>query len=292
MRVLDAAATAAALPWAPLLAEIAAVCREHAAGNIDCPPRLVLPLPEDGTLLVMPARSAAIAVTKLVTVHPHNAARGRPTIAGEVIVIDGASGERLALLDGPTLTARRTAAVSLLAVELMATRPPREVLVVGSGAQALAHVEALRALHPQARICVQARRPVAIEGAETIAAAQQAQRRWDLLIAATSSREPVLADGVGEGALVIGVGAFRHDMVELPPALVAAAEVFVDDPEGARAEAGDLLAAGLTGPLPSLEELVLGRRPATDGRTRVFKSVGCARWDLAAARLAVRVPAR
>ena len=59
MRWLDAAATAQALPWAALLDELAAVCREHRAGKIDCPPRLVLPLPGDATLLVMPAISAS-----------------------------------------------------------------------------------------------------------------------------------------------------------------------------------------------------------------------------------------
>lgn len=288
MRILDAAATAAALPWAPLVEAIAAVCREHRAGRVECPPRLLLPLAADGTLLVMPARSERFAITKLVTVHPHNAAHGLPTIAGEVIVIDAATGERLAALDGPTVTARRTAAVSLLAAQHLTPGPPRDVLVVGAGAQARAHVEVLRALHPAARIVVQARRPVDIDGAEVVAdPAVQTSRRWDLVVAATTSATPVLARGAGEGALVIGVGAFRHDMVELPPELVRAAQVFVDDAPGAQAEAGDLLAAGLTAPQATLEDLVHGLRPADDGRTRVFKSVGCARWDLAAAAMAV-----
>lgn len=291
MRILDAAATAAALPWAPLAAAIEAVCREHRAGRVECPPRIVLPLAADGTLLAMPAASAAIAITKIVTVHPHNAVRGLPTIAGEVIVVDAATGARLAMLDGPTVTARRTAAVSLLAAQYLTPAtggPLREVLVVGAGAQARAHVEAVRALHPAARVVVQARSPAAIVGAEVATdAAVQTSHRWDLVIAATTSRTPVLAAGVGEGAIVIGVGAFRHDMVELPPDLVRAAQVFVDDAPGAQAEAGDLLAAGLTGPQATLEDLVHGLRPVDDGRTRVFKSVGCARWDLAAAMLAV-----
>lgn len=297
MRILDAAATAAALPWAPLLDAIAAVCREHRAGRVECPPRIVLPLAADGVLLAMPARSERLAITKLVTVHAHNAARGLPTIAGEVVVIDAATGERLAMLDGPTVTARRTAAVSLLAAQYLTpetgadTNWPREVLIVGAGAQARAHVEAVRALYPAARIVVQARRAADIDGAEVVTdAAVQTSRRWDLVIAATTSATPVLAPGVGEGAIVIGVGAFRHDMVELPPALVRAAQVFVDDAAGAQAEAGDLLAAGLTGPQATLEDLVHGLRPADGARTRVFKSVGCARWDLAAAALAVDAP--
>ncbi len=300
MRQLDATATAAALPWAPLIEGLADLCRAHAAGQVTCPPRQVLPLQSGGSLLVMPAVGPELAITKLVTVHPDNPARGLPTILGEVVVMDSASGTRLALLDGPTLTARRTAAVSLLAQRLLApawAAAPREVLIVGGGVQARVHAEALRAQHPGARLWVQGRTQapdfaaaLGIEPLPPGPAAQQA-RRWDLILCATTSREPVLAPGVGEAAgLVIGVGAFRHDMVELPPGLLRQAQVFVDDPEGARAEAGDLLAAGLCAaaapPLVSLQELVLGQRPADDGRPRVFKSVGCARWDLAAAQVA------
>lgn len=281
MQILDAAATAQALPWDALLEELAQVCREHRAGLIACPPRMVLPLASGGTLLVMPAISPTLSITKLVTVHPTNRARpehGLATIQGEVVVMDSTTGERLMLLDGPTVTARRTAAVSLLAVKLLATRPLHKILIVGAGAQAAAHGEALQALHPQAQRFVHSRQqPLA----------ELAAHDWDMVIAATSSHTPVLPHGVGTGGLVIGVGAFRHDMVELPPALVAAAQVFVDDPAGAQAEAGDLLAAGLAAPQTSLEDLVMGFTPADDGRTRVFKSVGCARWDLAAARVAV-----
>ncbi|HEX2012178.1 MAG TPA: delta(1)-pyrroline-2-carboxylate reductase family protein [Roseateles sp.] len=292
MQMLDAEATAAALPWDALLDEIAAVCREHRSGGIQCPPRMALPLAQDGSLLLMPALSASISITKLVTVHPHNAAQGLPTIAGEVVVLDSRSGQRLALLDGPTVTARRTAAVSLLALRHLARRVPREVLIVGGGVQAQAHAEGLRALYPEARIGVQGHQSVpafvSAMGLEAVPSAAQTARDWDLIVCATTSRVPVLRPGVGEGALVIGVGAFRHDMVELPPELLRPAQVFVDDPPGAQVEAGDLLAAGLFEPLPALEDLVLGQRPADDARTRVFKSVGCARWDLAAARVAVR----
>lgn len=295
LQTLDAEATAAALPWSALLDEIAVVCREHREGAVQCPPRLVLPLPEDGSLLVMPALGPGLCITKLVTVHPRNAARGLPTIAGEVVALDAATGQRLLLLDGPTLTARRTAAVSLLALRHLCPRSPQQVLIVGAGAQALAHGLALRALYPLVQLALQSRRAApavaSLLQAEPIAAERQSARAWDLVIAATTSHEPVLQPGVGEGAVVIGVGAFRHDMVELPPALLRGAQIYVDDPAGARAEAGDLLAAGLinpSAPLASLEDLVQGLQPAEDGRTRVFKSVGCARWDLAAARVATR----
>ncbi|HEY1397710.1 MULTISPECIES: delta(1)-pyrroline-2-carboxylate reductase family protein [unclassified Roseateles] len=292
MLVLDAAATSRALPWSPLMEEIALVCREHRDGRLTCPPRQVLPLRQDGVLLVMPCLSDTLSITKLVSVHPLNAALGLPTIAGEVVVLDSRTGQRLAVLDGPALTARRTAAVSMLALQHLIRKAPRRALVVGGGVQARAHVEALQALHPQATIHVQGHQTVPgfVEelGVEPLPAESQTRHDWDVIVCATTSRVPVLRPGVGEGAVVIGVGAFRDDMVELPQELVRGAQIWVDDPVGAQAEAGDLMAAGRFEPQDAIDDLVLGQRPVDDGRTRLFKSVGCARWDLAAARVAVR----
>ncbi|UXH77263.1 delta(1)-pyrroline-2-carboxylate reductase family protein [Roseateles amylovorans] len=292
LQVLDGAATARALPWSLLMEEIAQVCREHREGRLTCPPRQVLPLAQDGVLLVMPCLSDSLSITKLVSVHPLNAALGLPTIAGEVVAMDSRTGQRLAVLDGPTLTARRTAAVSLLALQHLQRAAPRRVLVVGGGVQARAHVQAMQALHPQASIHVQGHQEVpafvAELGVEALVPEAQTRHEWDVIVCATTSRVPVLRPGVGEGAVVIGVGAFREDMVELPPELLRSAQVWVDDPVGAQAEAGDLMAAGLFQPQDALDDLVLGQRPIDDRRTRVFKSVGCARWDLAAARVAVR----
>ncbi|MET0519359.1 MAG: delta(1)-pyrroline-2-carboxylate reductase family protein, partial [Burkholderiaceae bacterium] len=292
LQVLEAQATADALPWAALVDELEAVCRENREGRIQCPPRQSLPLEQGGVLLVMPCLGERLSITKLVSVHPLNAALGLPTIIGEVVAMDSRSGQRLAILDGPTLTARRTAAVSLLALRHLARREPRRALVIGGGVQAQAHVQALQALYPRTLVYVQGHQaaPPWVEalGVRALAPQDQPRHHWDLIVCATTSRVPVLRPGVGTGALVIGVGAFRHDMVELPPELLRESQVFVDDPAGAVAEAGDLLAAGLFDPLPALEDLVMGLKPADDRRARVFKSVGCARWDLAAARVATR----
>lgn len=298
MQLLDATATAAALPWAALLSELESVCREHVEGLVFCPTRMVVPLGAAGTLLVMPAVSQRLSITKLVTVHAGNAGLGLPTIQGEVVVMDTRSGQRLMQLDGPTLTARRTAAVSLLAARLLGAGEAREVLLIGTGAQALAHAQGLAALMPQARLHVQGRSAAASAGfaqrlramglaAQDLAPEQQSLRRWDLIITATTSATPVLDEASVQDALVIAVGAYRHDMAELPPALVARAALFVDDLDGARAEAGDLLQAGVDwATVQGLEQLLVDPATARRSGARIFKSVGCARWDLAAARVA------
>lgn len=298
MFLLDAEATRAALPWAALLSELETVCREHVAGLVFCPTRMVVPLGGAGTLLVMPAVSRGLSITKLVTVHAGNSVLGLPTIQGEVVVIDTRTGQRLMQLDGPTLTARRTAAVSLLAARLLGAADAQNALLIGTGAQALAHAEALAALMPSTRLHVQGRSAAASKAfvvqlqamgiqAQALTPEQQAWLPWDLIITATTSATPVLADASARDALVVAVGAYRHDMAELPPALVKRAALFVDDPDGARAEAGDLLQAGADwGQVLGLEHLVLDPAAAPQQGMRVFKSVGCARWDLAAARVA------
>ncbi|MCX7692855.1 MAG: delta(1)-pyrroline-2-carboxylate reductase family protein, partial [Tepidimonas taiwanensis] len=129
---LDAAATAATLPYPALADAIEALLRDD---TVTVPPRLVQPLPGGGSLFVMPAADAAVAIAKLITFVPDNPAHGRPAIQGDVVVFDARSGARRAVLDGPTVTARRTAAVSLLAARRLAPRPQGPLLIVGAGVQ-------------------------------------------------------------------------------------------------------------------------------------------------------------
>ncbi|MGB4058811.1 MAG: delta(1)-pyrroline-2-carboxylate reductase family protein, partial [Burkholderiaceae bacterium] len=104
-----ASATAQRLPYPALAQAVAGVLADP---SVVVPPRLVQALPGGGSLFVMPAHDSRVAMTKLITFMPGNAARGLPTIQGDVWVCDARTGQRLALLDGPTVTARRTAAVS------------------------------------------------------------------------------------------------------------------------------------------------------------------------------------
>ena len=81
-----------------------------------------MPLNEDGIMLSMPATAPDLAIHKLVNVCPANGARGLPTIHGKVMAFDADTGETLFILDGPTVTGRRTAAISMLGVDTFAAR--------------------------------------------------------------------------------------------------------------------------------------------------------------------------
>lgn len=299
-RVLTAEETAARLPYAALADAIGEVALSRSSGAVQAPPRLALPLPDGGVLLVMPATDGEIAITKLVTVHPGNAGRGLPTIQGEVVVMDASTGRRLGVLDGATVTARRTAALSLLAARELAPHPRGPLLVVGSGAQGRSHLEAFREGLGVSEVFVSSR---SREGAEAlaahardlgmeagaVAAPEDAMAEARLVVTATTSREPVLPDAVAEGTFVAAVGSFEPEAAELPPGLISGARVVVDTMDGAREEAGDLIRAESAGAFrwtdaTALED-VLGAKERPSG-TVVFKSVGHSLWDLAAARTA------
>lgn len=122
LRLLDAADTARALPWPGLIDALRAMLARRRAGLTASPERLAVPL-AGGILLTMPATDGEFASAKLVTICPENPTRGLPSLLGEVLLMRADTGERLLMLDGPTLTARRTAAMSALAaIELGAAR--------------------------------------------------------------------------------------------------------------------------------------------------------------------------
>ncbi len=185
--------TAARLPYAALADAIREVALARPSGAVHAPPRLALPLPNRAFLLVMPASDEDLAITKLVTVHPENPGHGRPTIQGEVVVMEASKGTRLGLLDGATVTARRTAALSLLAAREFAPRPNGPLLIVGAGAQGRSHLEAFREGLGVSKVFVASRTPA---GAESLAA-----RAEDLGMEATVVADPGAA--LAEVSLVV-----------------------------------------------------------------------------------------
>jgi 1-piperideine-2-carboxylate/1-pyrroline-2-carboxylate reductase [NAD(P)H] len=298
VRFFTAEETGARLPYVDLAESIRKMALERASGEVRAPARMSLSLPEGGVLLVMPAADGAFAITKLVTVHPRNPERDLPTIEGEVVVMEAATGRRLGILDGSALTARRTAALSLLAARELAPHPEGPLLIVGAGTQGRAHLEAFREGLGIARVFITSRtakraaslgkhaEDLGVE-ARVIEDPKEILDEVSLVVTATTSREPVLPGEVPDGIFVAAVGSFEPEAAELPAELVSRSSVVVDTLEGAREEAGDLIQAERFGAFEwnsatSLEDAL--RASVRPKGTVVFKSVGHALWDLAAAR--------
>jgi ornithine cyclodeaminase/alanine dehydrogenase-like protein (mu-crystallin family) len=305
---LDADAIRAAVPIEDLLDAVEGAYRDVAEGRDRSPVRSHVAL-EAGDLLLMPGVRAggAGATVKLVTIMPANAARGLSTVQALVVWLDAATGAPLAMLDGGAVTAMRTGAATGVATRLLA-RPDSDTLaVIGAGGQAEWQVRAVLAARPIRRVLVYARSAETREAFSTrmaattrvdvtaVASAEAAVSAADIVCCATTSTAPVFdAAWLRPGAHVNGIGAYRLDMVEMPPALFGRASVVtVDARAAAMAEAGDVVAAIGLGLLAEADLVEIGTIGRDWVATRdpeaitVFKSVGLAIQDVAAAELIV-----
>ncbi len=304
MITLDAAAVAARLPWDALEIALrimfchgceAPLRHRHAVEQPPGPPT---------ALLLMPAWDADHTGVKIVHVAAGNGARGLPAVHAAYLLSDARTGAPLALLDGPTLTDRRTAAASVLAAGYLARPDSRRLLLLGAGRVAHVLAQAYAWRFPLTEIAIWspggvsaprlAARLVA-EGLPAQAVPTPDPSRFDIVAAATLATAPLIhGAAVRHGTHVDLVGAFRPDMREADAALLAAATLVVDTRPGALAEAGDILQAiaeGAIGPAHIAADLADVCRGTHPGRRHpqeitVFKSVGWAGEDLAAARLA------
>ncbi|TAL94255.1 MAG: delta(1)-pyrroline-2-carboxylate reductase family protein [Paraburkholderia sp.] len=294
-RNFDAHATAALLGYPQLMRVLRETIIEYGAGRIVSPERLSIPMQEGGLMLSMPSSASDIAIHKLVNVCPSNGRRHLPTIHGQVIACDAHTGEMLFVLDGPTVTGRRTAAVTVLGIQTLHKATPREILIIGTGKQAANHAEALAVTFPEARLFargvsqagteefVERTRPVAPNLVALIG--DQIPDSVDVVITLTTSKSPVYTGPARSGRLVVGVGAFTPDAAEIAKETVDGSFVVVDDPVGARHEAGDLIQAKVDWQRVSpLAKALAGKLDPS--APILFKSVGCAAWDLAACRVA------
>lgn len=310
MKILDAAATRAALPFDRLVGAL----RARFAAGCSVPPRQVLEVgPAAGpavTSLVMPAWVPGEAYgVKIVNVAPGNAARGLPGLHASYLLHDGATGVPLALIDGDEITARRTAAASALAGDFLARADAKRLLVVGAGRVAALLPAAYRAVRPIERVQVWSRRP---EQARALAARwraegfdadpaprlDQAAAEADIVSCATLATAPVVEGRwLRAGSHLDLIGSFTPAMREADDDCFRGAGLWIDTPE-ALAKSGELLApmaagvfaaADVRGDLAALcRGEAAGRRD--DGERTVFKSVGSALEDLAAAMLVLPRP--
>ena len=273
----------------------------------------------DAMLLLMPAwtkgPSGRVGV-KIVTVFPDNGQKALPSIYGQYLLLDGQTGQSLALLDGTMLTKRRTACASGLAARYLAREDAATLLMIGTGALAPHLIRVHAKVRPIREVAIWGRRP---EEAEKLAQAltrslpaalgraiavravtdrRQAVGAADIVSCATLSKTPLVeGDWLREGQHLDLVGAYTPQMRESDDKAVWRARVFVDTRAGALKEAGDIVQPLANGTIDEddviadLAELARGQqtgRLAGDRTTiTLFKSVGAALEDLAAAELAV-----
>ena len=271
------------------------------------PARLSLPIPAvvetgAGTLLVMPAlRPGGLVIVKVVAAHPHLAHRTQGTLTTTLLVLSAIDGTLLGLVDGHALTARRTAATSVLAASLLARPDARRLLILGAGSVAFALAQAYVACRSIDAVTIWTRRPAAAEGlaarlrgaginAGAATDLAEAAASADIVSTATASTVPLLERSmIAPGTHLDLVGGFTPAMREADDDLVASARV-VADGRPAVTEAGDLagpVARGVLDParITTLADLIAAPVARGAGELTLFKSVGLALEDLAAAEL-------
>jgi len=293
--VFDQVETAKLLDFSSLVDAIKLASQEYAKNKICSPERMVVPMPSNGVMLSMPATSADIAIHKLVNVQPANHALNIPTINGQVSVYDAETGSPLFLLDGPEVTGRRTAAVSMLVIRTFLEAQPEEILIIGTGTQATYHLRAIHALHPQAKVWMRGLNAAdsqsfcdknrSIHSELHPADPDIFPEGVQVVITVTTSTVAVYDEQAITGKLIIGVGAFKPEMAEIGKTTLFGSDIYVDDPVGVRHEAGDLIQAGIDWEKTRSLAEALTEKPDLK-RPIVFKSVGTAAWDLAACRVA------
>ncbi|MDF2809001.1 MAG: hypothetical protein K0S56_32 [Microvirga sp.] len=240
---------------------------------------------------------------KHILVAKGNPARGLDIHQGAVLLNDGETGQLLAVIDATAITAIRTAAVSAVATRALARLDAARVAIIGTGVQARSHVEAMRVVLPCTRIVIGARSADSSErfarelGVEAAPSIQDAVADADVICTTTSARTPILErDWVKPGCHVNAVGTSEPSSREIDGALVAASEFFIDSRPQMQIECGEYLLAveeGAIGPdhaRAELGEVLIGRHPGRSGpeAITIFKSLGLAVEDLAAAERAVR----
>jgi ornithine cyclodeaminase len=277
MLYLDAAATRAALSMAAAIESM-----EVAFGDDrEVPLRTLL-----GGSLFMPGRAGPDSGVKVVSVVP-----GNPV---GIVAVFGADGSPVGFVDGPALTAIRTGAGAGLATRLFSRSEARVLAMLGAGAMAFDQIEAVRTVRAIERVLVWSRdfkRAAALAervGGEPVADADVAVAAADIVSTATPSLLPLfIDDAVKPGTHINAVGAYTPEMCEIPPETVRRAYVVVDDLEAAKAEAGDLIQADRP-PVCAIGDVLAGRHPQVGEDVTMFKSVGIASQDVAAAVVALR----
>ena len=274
-----------------------------ARGEVHNPLRNVVRASDaNGFLGLMPAfrgGKTPLFALKEVCIFPGNPARGLDTHLGAVLLHSGETGELMGVMNAAAITAIRTAAVSAVATKLLARENARSLAIIGAGVQGRTHLEAIPLVRDIDDIRIVSRNREKAEalagkrkGARVLESVDEAVRGADIIVTATSSREPVIKrEWIADGAHINAVGSSIAAARELDGATVAAASLFIDRRESTVNESGDYLSALREGAIGEdhirgeIGDILIGK---TAGRTSsqeitLFKSLGLAVEDLASA---------
>lgn len=291
MKFLDEGAVRELLDMRDLIPSMARALADLSGGRAVQPVRTVLPVAEHkGFFGVMPAYNGALGA-KVVTFYPHN--QGIHTHHGIILLFRPETGEPIAAMDGRLITAMRTAAVSAAATDILARLESSVLAILGSGVQARSHLEALRLVREFRDVRVWSpRNGVAFAkkyGIHAAESAEEAVSGADVIVVATSSTEPVLSGKwLMRGAHINAVGANRPTWRELDDETMATAKLYVESRAAAMIESGDVISAGHI--FAEIGEVVNGVQPGRQSENEItlFKSLGSAVEDIAAADLVYR----
>jgi ornithine cyclodeaminase len=302
--MIDAARLRTLTPWPQLIDAL----RDAFRAPCEVPERLHFNIGAAGSLIIMPAwEQNGFLGVKLVQVFPGNSNLGKPTVHGMYMLSSAATGEVLSLIDAQELTARRTAATSALASRFLSREASRCLLVMGTGRLAFDVVSAHAAVRPLEQILIWGRRPDQAAAlahrvqaalglqAQTVQSLERALAQADIVSTVTTAIEPILPGrSVRPGTHVDLIGAYTPTMREADDDLMRVAQIYLDKMSSGLREAGDIaipLAGGIidrSAIRGDLFDLCAGRAPTRRSHQdiTVFKSVGLALEDLAAAALA------
>jgi ornithine cyclodeaminase/alanine dehydrogenase-like protein (mu-crystallin family) len=274
-----------------LIPAMAEALRDLSLGKVQQPLRQVLPVTDhNGFFAVMPAYARALGA-KLVTFYPNN--EGVPTHHAMILLFNPETGEPLVTMDGRLITEMRTAAVSAVATDLLARADASVLAILGSGVQARSHLEALCIVRKLREVRVwsprNATRFAREFGVTQKMSAEEAVRGADVIVVVTSSTTPVLfGEWLSPGTHINAVGATRPNWRELDDAVLRKARIYVESREAAAKESGDIIAAGQV--FAEIGEVLAGTKPGRESAEEItlFKSVGVAAEDIAAADLVYR----
>jgi len=277
-----------------LMQEMRAALISLSMGEVTQPLRGVLAISEHRAWFgFMPAVYRDVIGTKLVTVFPQNAQLGLDTHQASIQLFDRSTGTPLAIVDGKTITAWRTAAVSALATDALAATDARVLAILGSGVQARTHWKMLSLVRKFDAVRVWSRteanaRNFAEEIGATSMSAERAVDGADVIVTVTHAEEAVLkGQWIKAGAHINAVGAVGLQARELDDLAMRQSTVIVECREAAMKESGDIVHSGV--PIyAEVGEILAGDRVRPSARNTVYKSLGVAVEDVAAARMIFR----